>query len=130
MSGGGACGRAVIGMIAVALGVTSSFAKAESVVYRCEPAISHYCQNIHIGCAGRSKRKTTPFEVHIDGSLAVLRRGDKSNGVMMSKKNGEIVLRDPETGNWVRILKNRTYAERLQSAKPALMARGDCETVR
>ena len=35
-----------------------------------------------------------------------------------SESNGEVVLRDPSTADWIRILKNRTYVERLVSERP------------
>ena len=129
MIGSDHCGRAVTLVCAITLGA-GSVARADVVAYKCKPAISHYCQNIHIGCSGRSKRKATSFEVHIDGSRAFLRRGDTATPVRVSAQNGELVLRDPKTGNWVRILTDRSYAERLQALKPALMARGVCTVTR
>ena len=126
----GLFGRAPVCVAAVIVGAVSSTAQADATVLHCKPAISHYCQNIHIGCSGRSKRKAASFEVHLDGAKAFVRRGDTQTDVAVAKRNGEIVLRYPATGNWIRILTNRTYAERLQAERPALMARGTCTPAR
>lgn len=130
MIGKGLSGRAPVWVAAVAIGAVSAAAQTNADVLYCEPAISHYCQNIHIGCSGRSKRKAASFEVHLDGAKAFVRRGDTQTDVVVTKQNGEIVLRDPATGNWIRILKDRAYAERLQAERPALMARGTCTPAR
>ena len=130
MIGKGLSGRAPVWVAAIAVGAFTSAAQADANVLYCEPAISHYCQNIHIGCSGRSKRKAVSFEVHLDGAKAFVRRRDAQTDVVVTKQNGEILLRDPATGNWIRILKDRTYAERLQAERPALMARGTCTVAR
>lgn len=50
--------------------VPQAIARAGSAL--CRPALSHFCANIHVACAGRSRRKTQAFVLTLDGASARL----------------------------------------------------------
>lgn len=110
------------------LAAAASMAQAE--VLECKPAYRFYCENIHIGCSGRSRVKTTPFRIDLAPERATLTDATgQVTALQVHPSPGAVVLRDPESGNWIRLLRDGTFAQRLQARNPALMSRGRCRQV-
>ena len=111
--------------VLVAAMLVAAPAAAES--YRCQPALPFYCANIHVGCAGRSRRPGEAFVLRIDGEIAAARFASGHEADMSVHRDARAtVLRDRTTTDWVRLLPDGTFVHRIQSLKPALMMRGRC----
>jgi len=97
---------------------------ASEPVYTCEPALPTYCQNIHLGCAGRTNRPTSDFQI-ADGGIAF------SDGarwrVSTNRSHSGVVFRRRETNDWIRIDNDLRFSQRLYAPRGPLMAFGTCE---
>ena len=96
----------------------------------CRPALPFYCQNIHVGCAGRSKIRTPILKINLTASQAAVSSDDGQTVDMVARTaRGDTVLFDESSGNWIRLLANGTYAQRIHTRRGALMTRGTCRHV-
>ena len=100
---------------------------AAAETYRCDPALPFYCANIHIGCAGRSRRPGEAFVLRIDGELASARFVSGQEVELSVHRDARAaVLRDRTSPDWIRLSPDGTFVHRIQSLNPALMMRGRC----
>jgi hypothetical protein len=110
----------------------------------CRPALKVYCRNIHVACAGRSAKATrqlfvvlvshsADFRVRyarrhsvedVDRAAYLLARG------IWDADGQALVLRSDDDAGYVRIQATGRYAERTYQLGSALMAYGQCSTIK
>ena len=96
-------------------------------MFRCTPALPHFCANIHVGCAGRSKQKTSAFDaVFHMGRASVTFANGKGWAAEVSNSRGALILRKSDARDWIRIETDGRYAQRIYAESGPLMAYGHC----
>lgn len=105
-------------------------APARASTFDCVPGLPFYCQNIHIGCSGRSRRPSRRFRLWISGARGWAKFADGTGIALAVRRYPDaVVLRETGTRNWIRLTPDGIYARRLQSVVPALMTRGRCRQI-
>ena len=92
----------------------------------CTPALPHFCANIHVSCAGRSRRPTRAFTLTLrDG--AALARFEDGETARLGRSDGDMgmVLRADGVGGYIRVMGDR-FSQRIYVNGQALMTRGRC----
>lgn len=94
----------------------------------CQPALPYFCENIHVGCSGRSKVPASPFKITVNGDLAQitlsdLRRAGNFNGV---DDDGAVVFRLHPTQDYIKLLPSGEFNYRHYVKRGALMSYGEC----
>ena len=121
--------RGLLLLLALALYANQSAeAGGAEIGFSCRPALSVFCGNIHMACAGVTKIKTSPFNVSIVGTLATVkfesaerpRKGQVSG-------SGDLVIRLDDTRDWIRIQENDRYSHRIYRARDTAMSHGTCQ---
>ena len=95
----------------------------------CTPALSKYCANIHVGCAGRSNLDTQPFTLLMAEIAAYVLPGEQPVLAGLTRDDTSAVIRPEGTNDWVRIEHQNdtiTYSQRIYRNGRALMTRGTC----
>ena len=111
----------------VLLAVLVAAAPATAETYRCEPALPFYCANIHVGCAGRSRRPGEAIVLRMDGEAASARfASGQEVELSVHREARAVVLFDRKSRDWIRLSPDGTFVHRVQSREPALMMRGRC----
>ena len=93
----------------------------------CTPALPFFCQNIHIGCAGRSRVETQSFEISdttvtfTDGTTWQTHHNQDRNAAIFRHTNDR---------DWIRIEADHRFTLRRYENATALMTRGICKTLR
>lgn len=105
-------------------------ALAGEVTLRCTPELSHFCANIHVGCAGRSKVAALAFELRRDGEHATLHpeRGPAQRAIV-TWSSADLIFWNEGSRDWLRLEPDGRYSQRIYLAGRALMARGRCVPV-
>ena len=119
--------------IALALVASADGWAADDNVFRCEPALPFYCGNIHIGCAGRSKLPTEPFDLTLEPPDAVVTLSDGETmrtPVVFSFRKEDAVMIFRDDRDWIRIEPDGVYSQRIYRKGGALMTRGVCGPVK
>lgn len=95
---------------------------------RCVPLYPVFCGNIHVGCSGRSRLPSKAFSVIIASKgVQVAFDSGKKWKTHAPKENGERVIRDPNSRNWIRIDRKNRFSMRIYRKGLALMALGKCQ---
>jgi hypothetical protein len=93
---------------------------------KCTPALPFYCENIHIGCAGRSKISTQGFTFREQS--VVFENGTVWN-VRPREDRKALILWRQDNDDWIRIEENNRFSLRRYDHGRALMMRGHCRHV-
>lgn len=96
-----------------------------AAVLSCVPALPFYCQNIHVGCAGRTKVKTEAFRFQPDS--VAFDDGSQWNVRIQSDRGATILWRTGHA-DWIRIETDGRFSLRRYDST-ALMTRGTCRQV-
>lgn len=95
---------------------------------RCVPLYPVFCGNIHIGCAWRSRVPSRAFSVLASEKDVHVAFDDGDNWKTQApKENGERVITDPRSRNWIRIDSKDRFSMRIYRKGKALMALGSCK---
>ena len=96
-----------------------------AAVLTCTPALPFYCQNIHIGCAGRTTMPTQSFIIDndrvtfSDTTLWHIRRQQDREAHILWRKNHR---------DWIRIEADGRFSLRRYDSATPMMTRGTCTT--
>ena len=60
----------------------------------CEPTLSYFCSNIHIGCAGQSTLRTWPFTISMVGNKGKMASALERSTQIKAVRDGDIVRAD------------------------------------
>lgn len=94
---------------------------------RCEPAYPVFCQNVHIGCAGRTALSTNGFLVTVEANgVDVVFDDGKKWMAQAPELKGERVIRKSGARDWIRIDRKDRFSHRIYRKGAALMAYGKC----
>ena len=96
-----------------------------AAILSCVPALPFYCQNIHVGCAGRSATRTEAFRVQ---SAKVVFEAENAWEVRTQTDRGATILWRKGHADWIRIEPDGRFSLRRYSRTP-LMTRGTCRQV-
>ena len=106
-------------------GVSVLSTNAETI--RCEPAYPVFCQNVHIGCAGRTSLPTDGFSVIVAANeVNVIFDGGDKWTAQAPEREGERVIRKSNSRDWIRIDHKDIFSHRIYRKGKALMAYGKC----
>lgn len=95
--------------------------------YSCAPARPVFCRNIHVGCAGVTKIKTSPFDLTIRGKVAQIIFADPASSMRGRTEQGrDLVIRLENSQDWMRVEPNGRYSHRIYRAGGAAMSSGIC----
>lgn len=120
------------GLFSAAVIALAAPAAADTAVWLdCAPDLPHYCENIHVGCAGRSKIATGPFVLSFNDTGALHRKDTAPVRVSVTHSQHASVLRVPGTRDWIRVVRGDRldqfdYTQRIYRGGRALMSRGTC----
>ncbi|MBL4891138.1 MAG: hypothetical protein JKX91_04830 [Rhizobiaceae bacterium] len=107
------------------LGASVLSAVGETI--RCEPAYSVFCQNVHIGCAGRTSLHTEGFSVIVAANgVDVIFDGGEKWTAHAPEREGERVIRKSDSRDWIRIDHKDSFSHRIYRKNIALIAYGKC----
>lgn len=92
----------------------------------CVPALPFYCGNIHVGCAGRTRIETHPFDIQ-DGSVHF---ADGTVWPVRLQTDGSTkILWRQDSTDWIRIDDTGRFSVRRYRKGQAMMTRGKCAQV-
>ena len=97
-----------------------------AVVMSCMPALPFYCQNIHVGCAGRTKVSTYAFRFD---NRHVVFENDETWNVRPHPDRGATILWREGRDDWIRIEKDGRFSMRRYGTAETMMTRGKCRPV-
>jgi hypothetical protein len=113
--------------------VTAELARGGTA--RCEPALEFFCENIHVGCSGRSNLPAVAFDVSINADQAWLKQTSDHGEPTMAPRSGPIewaadgdsviVWLRPRPG-YLKISSDGRYSFRQYSRGTATMSHGKC----
>ena len=93
--------------------------------YSCRPALSVFCRNIHVGCAGATNIPTASFKISIIEAVAQVDfEGAEPSMTGRVAGSGDLVIR-LENG-WIRIPQDGRYSYRIYRDGSAAMSYGTC----
>ena len=99
-----------------------SLLAAGLIALNCTPALPFYCENIHVGCAGRTRIRTEAFEISN-------RQVDFEDGevweIRSTPDREAIIHRRSGRKDWIRIEPDGTFSLRRYAPR-AMMTRGMC----
>lgn len=94
---------------------------------RCEPVYPVFCQNVHVGCAGRSSLPTNGFLITVEANgVDVVFDGGEAWMVQAPELKGERVIRKSDSRDWIRIDRRDRFSHRIYRKGTAFMAFGKC----
>ena len=102
----------------------------------CQPALPHFCANIHVACSGPSTIRTFPFALRARADQGSIESSSDTAGIGEIYTNGRVawdselsyVILRPHQGNgYIKLLADGTFSFRLylQNAS-AVMTYGRC----
>ena len=95
--------------------------------YACDPTLSVFCRNIHVGCSGVTEIPTAAFEVVIsDSNARVDFEGEAAPLSGRVSGSGDLVVRLEESRAWIRIQQDGRYSHRIYRDGRAAMSYGSC----
>ena len=113
--------------LAMVFGASAPAQQAELEPLACTPALPFYCENIHVGCAGRSELATLPFRVTpTETGAEVTADGQEAVPARVARDRSGFVLRLDSSRDWIRIEGDGRYSTRIYRDDVALMTRGAC----
>ena len=96
-------------------------------ILHCTPALPNFCANIHVGCAGRSRLKTSAFDVVFHkGRASVTFANGTGWAAAVSGSGRNTLLRQTGTQSWIRVESDLRFSQRMYRKGEALMAYGTC----
>ena len=108
----------------------SAAARAHEIppgVLSCTPALPNFCANVHVGCAGRSKLRTSGFDVLVHKGRASVTFSNGTGWVAKTARSrGALILRRHGDQGWIRIETDGRFSQRIYVKGAALMAYGTC----
>ncbi len=136
-------GACLLVLIAPASAALAAAAGAESVVatlarggrVSCRPVLPYYCENIHIGCAGRTTISARPFTLAVEEdrvSLIYQARGSQTTDpvragrIAFADELSYAIVRLGPSADYVRINADGTYSFRLYLRGLGNMSYGSC----
>jgi hypothetical protein len=102
----------------------------------CEPALPHFCRNIHVGCAGRLALQTFPFTLRANQSHGWIDpktdAGEpaapyRNSSVHWQADGAYVILRPNASDGYIRVLADGTYSFRHYQNGAAAMSYGRCQ---
>ena len=99
-----------------------SLLAAGLIALNCTPALPFYCENIHVGCAGRTRLKTERFEI---SDQNVTFQNGSSWEADLTHDRRAMILRRANRPDWIRIEADGTFSLRRYAPR-AMMTRGTC----
>ena len=104
---------------------------AQSGAITCQPALKHFCRNIHIACSGRSDIEAAPFVLSVSGNDA--RLDFPHGGAPDVPLTGGIrfgadyaLFRLRPDADYIRVEADGRYSFRLYRRGVAYMSYGEC----
>jgi len=95
--------------------------------FSCEPALPIFCRNIHVGCAGATKIRTSAFEVVIAGADARVTFAGADTVLHGRVSNvRDLVIRLHNSRDWIRIQHDKRFSHRIYRKRGAAMSFGTC----
>lgn len=95
--------------------------------YSCEPALPVFCRNIHVGCAGATKMRTSTFEVVIAGADARITFAGSDTAIHGRVSDSrDLVIRLRNSRDWIRIQRDKRFSHRIYRKRGAAMSFGTC----
>ena len=92
----------------------------------CVPALPFFCGNIHVGCAGRTRIETHPFDIQ-EGSVHF---ADGTVWPVRAQTNsGATILWRQDSTDWIRVEADGRFSLRRYRKGQAMMTRGSCVQV-
>lgn len=101
----------------------------------CTPAMKRFCENIHIGCSGRSRIPAVPFVITLEGDLARLKTAAPATRSAMLPRTGSInwadhhaylIVRFRPGADYLKIKSDGSYSYRHYNRGKAYMSYGRC----
>lgn len=101
----------------------------------CQPTFSHFCENVHVRCAGQTEVATFPFRLRAasgPGSVALMagdedRQRQFEDASVEWAEDGSYVLLSPRGSNgYVKLLANGRYVFRHYIQGRGVMSLGHC----
>lgn len=109
-------------------GMAAEGATGARHAYSCEPSRPVFCRNIHVGCAGVTKIRTSSFDLMIRGKVAQVIFADSALSFSGRTERGrDLVIRLENSRDWMRIEPNGRYSHRIYRAGGAAMSSGICK---
>lgn len=109
------------------LGLATESVNEARYAYSCEPTRPVFCRNIHVGCAGVTKIKTSPFDLTIRAKAAQIIFADPASSMRGRTELGrDLVIRLENGRDWMRIEPDGRYSHRIYRASGAAMSSGVC----
>ena len=101
----------------------------------CVPARAFFCENIHVGCSGRSTIPTVSFDIAIKGEHAWLKQTADTGEPTMAPRSGPIEWENDDAyvivwlrprPDYLKISSDGRYSFRHTSRGTAIMSNGTC----
>jgi hypothetical protein len=101
----------------------------------CEPAQAFFCENIHVGCSGRSTIRTVSFDITIKAKHAWLKQRTDTREPTMAPRSGPIEWANDDAyvivwlrprPDYLKISSDGSYSFRHTSGGTATMSNGIC----
>jgi len=101
--------------------------RAQNQSFVCTPTLSVFCRNIHVGCAGRTDIRTSPFIILMQGQVAELKfdnEPEARHGVVWNENS--IVIQFNDRKDWIRVASGGRFSHRIYQDNRAAMSYGVC----
>lgn len=120
-------------VLAAPQSVTAELARTGTAT--CEPARAFFCENIHLGCSGRSTIPTVSFDIKIKAKHAWLKQTPDTSEPTMAPRSGPIEWANVDAyvivwlrprPDYLKISSDGRYSFRHTSRGMATMSNGTC----
>jgi hypothetical protein len=101
----------------------------------CQPALPHFCRNLHVACAGQTSIKAFAFKLKALRSQGTIESAPDPENVLLQYENGRIdwdrdgayaILHPPQGGGYIKLLADGSYSVRHYEPHGAVMSMGRC----
>lgn len=111
-----------------------ALAKLESTgAVTCLPALPFFCDNIHVGCAGRTTLRTFAFTLRMNAGRAWVDADADTAGISEQYENARldwdqdgVIFRPRATQGYIKLLDNGRYSFRHYARDLGTMSHGRC----
>lgn len=101
---------------------------------RCQPSLRYFCANIHVGCAGRTKKKTFAFRMRVTSRRGWIEpAGQLANDPHLSTAtlvtnadSTHVILPLSDNGGYVKLGSGGRYSFRFYIRGAGVMSYGNC----